>query len=141
MVSRTGITPTPTVRDSQVVDTSGDVAWQREQGRLDALRTAATLRGNGGTADVSVAPSQVVVTTTPAVVGGLALEESDIAVSSRQVPVSSIAPSAEGYIWPGHPDAQYVDVFPLEMSLNQQDIDLRLNPDERMEVVVPIYGT
>ena len=41
-VSSTGITPTPSIRDSQVVDTSGDVAWQREQGRLDALRTAAT---------------------------------------------------------------------------------------------------
>ena len=27
MVFSTGITPTPTVRDSQVVDTSGDVAW------------------------------------------------------------------------------------------------------------------
>ena len=48
-VSSTGITPTPSIRDSQVVDTSGDVAWQREQGRLDALRTAATLRGTGGT--------------------------------------------------------------------------------------------
>ena len=51
-----------------------------------------------------------------AVVGGLALEESDIAMPSRQVLVGSIAPSAEGYIWPGHPDAQYVDVFPPEMS-------------------------
>ena len=29
-VSSTGIIPTPSVRDSQVVDTSGDVAWQQE---------------------------------------------------------------------------------------------------------------
>ena len=72
----------------------------------------------------------MVVTTIPAVVSGLALEESDIATSSRQVPVGSIAPSAEGYIWPRHPDAQYVDVFLPEMSLNQQDIDLRLGPEE-----------
>ena len=60
--------------------------------------------------------SQVVVTTTSAVVGGLALEEPDISTSLRHVPVRSIAPSVEGYIWPGHPDAQYVDVFPPEMS-------------------------
>ena len=97
-VSSTGITPTPSVRDSQIVDTSGYVAWQREQGRLDALRTAATLRGTGGAADISIAPSQVVVTTMPAIVGSLALEESDIATSARQVLVGFIAPSAEGYI-------------------------------------------
>ena len=29
-VSSTGIPPTPTVRDSQVVDPSGDMTWQRE---------------------------------------------------------------------------------------------------------------
>ena len=136
-MSSTGITPTPTVRDSQAVDTFCDVAWQREQGRLDALRTAATLIGNGGTANVSVAPSQVVVPTTPAVVGGLALEESDIGTSSRQVPIGSIAPSAEGYIWPRHPDAQYVDVFPPEISLNQQDINLRLNSEEGWRLLYP----
>ena len=58
-------------------------------------------------------------------------------MSSRQVLVGSIVPSAEGYIWPGHPDAQHVDVFPPEMSLSQQDIDLRLNPEERWRLSYP----
>ena len=46
--------------------------------------------------------------------------------SSRQVPVGSIAPGAEGYIWLGHPDAQYIDVFPPEMSLSQQNVELKI---------------
>ena len=37
---------------------------------------------------------QVIVTTTPAVVGGLTLGETDDLLASRQVPVGSIAPSA-----------------------------------------------
>ena len=99
-VSSTGIdlAPTPSIRDSQIIDTYGDIAWQREQGRLDALRTAATLRGTSGSVGTSTASSQVVDTTTSAVVGGLTLEESDIATSSKQVLVGSIVPSAEGYI-------------------------------------------
>ena len=52
-----GIAPTPSVRDCQVVDTSGDVAWQREQGRLEALRTASTLRGTSGLVGTSTALS------------------------------------------------------------------------------------
>ena len=79
----------------------------------------------------------MVVTTASAVVSGLALGESDIATPSRQVPIGMIAPSAEGYIWPGHPDAQYVDVFPLEMCLNQQDINLRLDPEEGWRLLYP----
>lgn len=75
-------------------------------------------------------PSQVAITTTSAVGGGLTLEESEISETPRQVPVGSIAPSTKRYVWPGHPDAQYVDVFPSDMSLNQQTIDLRLNPEE-----------
>ena len=58
-------------------------------------------------------------------------------MSSRQVPVGSIGPSAKGYIWPGHLDAQYIDVFPPEMSLSQQDIDLRLNPEEGWRLLYP----
>ena len=37
-VSSTSIAPTASIRDSQIIDTSGDVAWQREQGRIDGLR-------------------------------------------------------------------------------------------------------
>ena len=80
---------------------------------MDALRAAAGLRR-------SIEPtshSQVTVTTTSAIVSGLALEETETFLSSSQIPFGSIAPSAEGYIWPGHPDAQYADVFPPEMSL------------------------
>ena len=75
--------PTPSIRDSQITDTSGDVAWQSEQGRLDVLRTAATLRRTSEHVDTSMAPSQVVVTATSAVVGGLALEGSEIAMSPK----------------------------------------------------------
>ena len=85
---------------------------QREQGRLDALRTAATLRGMSDSMRTSMAPSQVAVTTTSAVVGGLELEVTKSLEPPRQIPVGSIAPNTERYIWPGHPDAQYIDVFP-----------------------------
>ena len=128
--------PTPHVQDSQVVRPTS-VDWQREQGRLDALRTAAALRGTGRPAETSIAPSQVAVTTTPAVVGGLVLEESEVPETSRQIPVGSIVPSTERYIWPRHPDVQYINVFPFEMSLNQPDIDLRLNPDEGWKLLYP----
>ena len=45
-VSSTGIAPTPSIRDSQVVDTSGDVAWQREQGRLDCIKNCSHFKRN-----------------------------------------------------------------------------------------------
>ena len=83
---------------------------------MDALRAAASLRR-------SIEPtshSQVTVTTTSAVVSGLALEETETSLSSSQIPVGSIALSAEGYIWPGQLDAQYADVFPPEMSLTNK---------------------
>ena len=51
--------------------------------------------------------------------------------------MESIAPSTERCIWPGHPDVQYIDVFPIEMSLNQPNIDLRLNPDEGWNLLYP----
>ena len=63
--------------------------------------------------------SQVTVTTTVVVVTGLALEETEESLSLRQILVGLIAPSAEDYIWSGHPAAQYADVFPSEMSLSQ----------------------
>ena len=77
------------------------------------------------------------IVTTPAVVSGLTPKESDDLLPSTQVLVGSIAPSAEGYIWPGHPDAQYVDVFPHEMSLSQQDVNLWLNPEEGWRFLYP----
>ena len=77
------------------------------------------------------------VTTTATVVSGLALEEPEESLSLRQIPVGLIAPSAEGYIWPGHPDAQYADVFPSEMSLSQQNRDYRLDPEEGWRLLYP----
>ena len=95
-VSSTGIVATPTIRESQTsVDPSSDLAWQREQSRMDAIRTAAALRGASGPTGASVAPSQIAVTTTLAVVGRLKLEEPETSEASRQVPVGSIAPSTE----------------------------------------------
>ena len=65
------------------------------------------------------------------------MEETEDPFPSRQVPIGSIAPSADGYIWPGHPDAQYADVFPLEMSLSQQNADYRLDPEEGWRLLYP----
>ena len=78
----------------------------------------------------SMAPSQMAVTTTSAAVGGIVREETQSLETSRQVLIGSIAPNTEWYIWPGHPDAQYIDVFPMEMTLIQTDSDLRLDPEE-----------
>ena len=115
LVSSTNIAPTPHIVESQVTSTQSHIIQQREQSRVDALRTTSGLRGVNGT----TIPPQVILTTTPAVVSGLILGETDEPLALRQVPVGSIAPSAEGYIWPGHPDAQYVNVFPPKMSLSQ----------------------
>ena len=93
---------------------------------MDALRAAASLRGTTR----PMRPSQVTVTTASAVVSGLTLEETEDPFPSTQVPIGSIASSAEGYICPGHPDAQYADVFTLEMSLSQQNTDYRLDHEE-----------
>ena len=81
--------------------------------------------------------SQVTVTTTSAVVSGLVLEGAEDLFPSRQIPIGSIGPSAEGYIWLGHPDAQYADVFPLEMSLIQQNDDYRLDSEEGWRLLYP----
>ena len=81
--------------------------------------------------------SQVTLTTTAVVVSGLALEDPEESLSSKQIPVGSVAPSAEGYIWPGHPDAQYADVFPSEMFLSQQNRDYTLDPEEGWRLLYP----
>ena len=86
---------------------------------------------------MTTGPSQVTVTTTSGVVSGLTVEETGDPSSLRQIPIGSIAPSAESYIWPGHPDAQYADVFPPEMSLNHQNLDYRLDPDEGWRLLYP----
>ena len=117
--------------------TSPEVIQQREQSRVNALRAATSLRGT----TEPMSSSQVTVTTTAAVVSDLTSDEPEESPSLRQIPVGSIAPSAEGYIWPGHPDAQYADVFPSEMSLSQQNRDYRLDPDEGWKLLYPIYRT
>ena len=137
LVSSTHIAPTPSVVESRVMAASTDAIQQREQSRMDALRAASGLRKSIG----PTSHSQVVVTTTSAVVSGLALEETENSLSSSQIPVGSIAPSAEGYIWPGHPDAQYADVFPPEMSLSQQNVDYRLDPEEGWRFIVSFHRT
>ena len=111
-VSSTNIVPIPQVIESTVTPTN-NLEWQRQQGQLDALRTAASLRSATSLMGISVAPSQVVVTTTSAVVGGVVCEESDMMEDAGQVPVGSVVPNTERYVWPGHPDAQYIDVFPF----------------------------
>ena len=133
LVSSTHIAPTPSVVESRVMVTSPDDIQQREQSRMDVLRAAAGLRRSIG----PTSHSQVAVTTTSAVVSGLALEETENSLSSSQILVGSIALSAEGYIWPGHPDAQYADVFPPEMSLSQQNVDYRLDPEEGWRLLYP----
>ena len=79
----------------------------------------------------------MVVTTTSAVVGGVVHEESDMMEDAGQVPVGSVVPNTERYVWPGHPDAQYTDVFPSEMAINQTDPALRLDPDEGWRLLYP----
>ena len=132
LVLSTHTTPTSRVVESRVIPTSTDALQQRDQSRIDVLRAAASFRGLIG----PMSQPQVVVTTTSAV-SGLALEETENSLSSRQIPVGSIALNAEGYIWPGHPDAQYADVFPPEMSLNQQNVDYRLDPEEGWRFLYP----
>ena len=88
---------------------SGNVDWQRQQGQLDALRTAALLRNTVSLTGTSIAPSQIVVPTTPAVVGGVVREETEMSDDARQVPIGSVVSNTERYVWPGHPDAQYID--------------------------------
>ena len=73
LVSSTHIAPTPSVVESRVMATSTDAIQQREQSRMDALRAAAGLRRSIG----PTSHSQVAVTTTSAVVSGLALEETE----------------------------------------------------------------
>ena len=85
----------------------------------------------------SIAPSQVVVTTTSVVMGGIVWEEQEISDDSRQVPVGSVVPNTERYVWLGHPDAQYIDVFPPEMVINQPDPNLRLDPEEGWKLLYP----
>ena len=115
LVSSTHMVPSPSIVESGATITSPEVIQQREQSRVNALRAAASLRRT----TEPINPSQVTVTTTSTVVSGLALEKPEESFSSRQIPVDLIAPSAEGYICSGHPDAQYADVFPSEMSLSQ----------------------
>ena len=133
LVSSTRVAPTPSIVESRLTIESVGVSSQREQGRIDALGAAASLRGTTRPKRTS----QVTVTTTSAVVSGLTLEETEDPFPSRQVLIGSIAPSAEGYIWPGHPDAQYADVFPSEMSLSQQSADYRLDPEEGWRLLYP----
>ena len=129
----THIVPTPHIVESRVTTALTDFIQQREQSRIEALRVAASLRGTTG----SLSPSQIMVTTTFAVVSGLMLEETESPLPSRQIPISLIATSAEGYIWPGYPNAQYVNVFPPEMSLSQQNPDYRLDPEEGWRLLYP----
>ena len=133
LVSSTRFVPTPSIVENRATITSPEVIQQREQSRVNASRAAASLRRT----TEPMSPSQVTVTTTSAVVSGLALEESEESSSLRQIPVSLIALCAEGYIWPGHPDAQYTDVFPSEMSLSQQNRDYRLDPEEGWRLLYP----
>ena len=113
-VSSTNVVPTLQVIES-VVPCSENVDWQRQQGQLDALRTAASLRTTASLTGTSIAPSQIVVTTTP---------ETEMSDDVRQVPVGSIVPNTERYVWPGHPDAQYINVFPSDMAIHQTDPNL-----------------
>ena len=46
------------------------------------------------------------------------------------MPVGSVIPNTNRFIWPGHPDAMYADVFPTGMTVNNQDTDMRLDPQE-----------
>ena len=138
-VSSTNIVPTPQVIESTVTPTD-NLEWQRQQGQLDASRTAASLRSATSLMGTSVAPTQVAVTTTLAVVGGVVHEESDMMEDAEQVPVGSVVPNTERYVWPGHQDAQYIDVFPSEMSINQTDPALRLDPDEGWRLLYPFMG-
>ena len=126
LVLSTHVVSTTSIVESRLTTESIGVSSQRELGRMDALRAAASLRGTTR----PMRPSQVTVTTASAVVSGLTLEETEDPFPSTQVPIGSIAPSAEGYICPGHPDAQYADVFTLEMSLSQQNTDYRLDHEE-----------
>ena len=64
LVSSTHIMPTPHIVESQLTPPSMNVAQQREQNQMDALRAAAGLQETTGT----TGPSQVTVTTTSAVV-------------------------------------------------------------------------
>ena len=122
-VSSTNVVPTPQVIEN-VVPCSGNVDWQRQQGQLDALRTAALLRNTVSLTGTSIAPSQIVVPTTPAVVGGVVREETEMSNDARQVPIGSVVPNTKRYVWPGHPDAQYIDVFLSDMAINQTDPNL-----------------
>ena len=88
--------PSPSIVESRATITSPEVIQQREQSRVNALRAATSLRRT----TEPMSSSQVTVTTTAMVVSGLALEEPEESLLSRQIPVGSIAPSAEGYIWP-----------------------------------------
>ena len=74
----------------------------------------------------SIAPSRVVVTTTPAVVGGVVWEEQEISDDFRQIPKCPI------YLY-----AQYINVFPPEMAINQPDPNLRLDPEEGWKLLYP----
>ena len=73
LVSSNQVAPTPRIVSSQVTSTSIDVAQQREQSRVDALRAAANLHGPNGT----ISPSQMTVTTTSEVVSGLNVGETE----------------------------------------------------------------
>ena len=55
-VSSTNIVPTPQVIESNVTPTD-NLEWQRQQGQLDALRTAASLRCTTSLMGTSVATS------------------------------------------------------------------------------------
>ena len=117
-VSSTNVVPTPQVIEN-VVPCSGNVDWQRQQGQLDILRTAASLRNTVSLTGTSIAPSQIVVPTTPAVVGGVVREETEMSDDAGQLPIGSVVANTERYVWLGHPDAQYIDVFPSDVAINQ----------------------
>ena len=63
--------PTPSIVESRATITSPEVIQQREQSRVNAIRAAASLRRT----TEPMSPSQVTVTSTSAVVSGLALKE------------------------------------------------------------------
>ena len=78
--SSTGVAPTSSVRDTQFInrDRVEDMNLQRELGRQDAIRTAANLKTENWTHPPSEAPSQVAVTTTSAVMGGIESIEGEV---------------------------------------------------------------
>ena len=87
LVSSTYIIPTPSIVECRAIITSPEVIQQREQCRINVLRAATSLRRT----TESVSPSQITVTTTSAVVSGLALDEPEESFSLRQIPVGPIA--------------------------------------------------